>query len=120
MPWVRIDHCLTRERSLTLPYNEVVPKSKELEVRLQRTDQQLRLFQKVSRFMVRDMSLQDVLQGIVSLVVSGADPKEVVRRGRAAGVVVSARAGRLRVSPHFYNTPADIDRLFSVLTGTHS
>jgi uroporphyrinogen-III synthase len=46
-----------------------VPKSKELEVRLQRTEQQLRLFQKVSRFMVRDMSLQDVLQGIVSLVV---------------------------------------------------
>jgi uroporphyrinogen-III synthase len=46
-----------------------VPKSKELELRLQRTEQQLRLFQKVSRFMVRDMSLQDVLQGIVSLVV---------------------------------------------------
>jgi signal transduction protein with GAF and PtsI domain len=46
-----------------------VPKSKELEVRLQRTEQQLRIFQKVSRFMVRDMSLQDVLQGIVSLVV---------------------------------------------------
>ncbi len=53
----------------TRDYNEVVPKSKELEMRLQRTEQQLRLFQKVSRFMVRDMSLQDVLQGIVSLVV---------------------------------------------------
>ena len=47
----------------------VVPKAKELEMRLQRTEQQLRLFQKISRFMVRDMSLQDVLQGIVSLVV---------------------------------------------------
>jgi signal transduction protein with GAF and PtsI domain len=46
-----------------------VPKSKELEVRLQRIEQQLRLFQKISRFMVRDLSLQDVLQGIVSLVV---------------------------------------------------
>jgi len=50
-------------------YNEVVPKSKELELRFQRTEQQLRLFQKISRFMVRDMSLQDVLKGIVSLVV---------------------------------------------------
>jgi uroporphyrinogen-III synthase len=50
-------------------YNKVVPKAKELEMRLQRTEQQLRLFQKVSRFMVREMSLQDVLQGVVSLVV---------------------------------------------------
>jgi signal transduction protein with GAF and PtsI domain len=46
-----------------------VPKAKDLESRLQRIEQQLRLFQKVSRFMVRDMSLQEVLQGIVSLVV---------------------------------------------------
>lgn len=48
---------------------EAVPKAKDLEGRLQRMEQQLRLFQKVSRFMVRDMSLQEVLQGIVSLVV---------------------------------------------------
>jgi uroporphyrinogen-III synthase len=46
-----------------------VPKAKELELRLQRTEQQLRLFQKVSRFMVREMSLQEVLRGVVSLVV---------------------------------------------------
>jgi signal transduction protein with GAF and PtsI domain len=46
-----------------------VPKTKELEIRLQRIEQQLRLFQKISRLMVRDLSLQDVLQGIVSLVV---------------------------------------------------
>ena len=44
-------------------------KSKELDVRLQRTEQQLALFQKISRFMVRDLSLTEVLQGIVSLVV---------------------------------------------------
>src|SRR6202142_2101749 len=44
-------------------------KGKELELRLQRTEQQLSVFQKVSRFMVRDLSLSDVLQGIVSLVV---------------------------------------------------
>ena len=46
-----------------------MPKAKELELRLQRTEQQLRLFQKISRFMVREMSLQEVLQGIVSLIV---------------------------------------------------
>lgn len=32
-------------------------------------EQQLRLFQKISRFMVRDMGLPEVLRGIVSLVV---------------------------------------------------
>ena len=46
-----------------------MPKARELEVRLERTEQQLRLFQKISRFMVREMSLQEVLQGIVSLIV---------------------------------------------------
>jgi signal transduction protein with GAF and PtsI domain len=46
-----------------------MPKGKELEARLQRTEQQLALFQKISRFMVRQLSLAEVLQGIVSLVV---------------------------------------------------
>ncbi|MFB3828115.1 MAG: GAF domain-containing protein [Bryobacteraceae bacterium] len=46
-----------------------MPKFKELEQHLQRTEQQLRLFQRISRFMVREMSLQEVLQGIVALVV---------------------------------------------------
>lgn len=46
-----------------------MPKVKELQAALERTEQQLRLFQKISRFMVREMSLPEVLQGIVSLVV---------------------------------------------------
>jgi uroporphyrinogen-III synthase len=46
-----------------------VPKTKDLESRLQKTEEQLRLFQKISRLMVRDLSVQDVLKGIVSLVV---------------------------------------------------
>lgn len=44
-------------------------RSRDVELRLERTEQQLRLFQKISRFMVREMSLQEVLQGVVSLVV---------------------------------------------------
>src|SRR3954449_6589359 len=60
---------VSRGRVATLPYNRGVPKAKELETRLIRTEQQLRVFQKISRFMVRDLSLQDVLQGIVSLMV---------------------------------------------------
>lgn len=58
-----------RNDAQILHYNETVPKAKDMESRLLRIEQQLRLFQKVSRFMVREMSLQEVLQGIVSLVV---------------------------------------------------
>jgi len=47
----------------------MVAKLKDLEQRLARTEQQIRLFQKISRMMVRELSLQEVLQGIVSLVV---------------------------------------------------
>ena len=43
-------------------------KAKDLEVRLERVEQQLRLFQRVSRLMTRDLELDDVLQEIVSLV----------------------------------------------------
>jgi len=46
-----------------------VAKQRDLEERLERTEKQLRMFQKISRFMVREMPLQDVLQGIVDLVV---------------------------------------------------
>src|SRR6476646_10286364 len=54
----------------TRSYNVgAMAKSRDLESRLQRTEEQLSLFQKISRFMVRDMSLSEVLQGIVSLMV---------------------------------------------------
>ncbi|MGH9659325.1 MAG: GAF domain-containing protein [Bryobacteraceae bacterium] len=45
-----------------------MPKARELESRLERTEHQLRLFQQISRFMVKEMTLQEVLQGIVSLI----------------------------------------------------
>jgi len=47
----------------------VPAKARDLEQRLQRAEQQLALFQKISRFMVREVGLQEVLQGVVSLVV---------------------------------------------------
>jgi len=46
-----------------------VSRFKDLESQLESTDHQLRLLQKISRFMAREMSLSDALQGIVSLVV---------------------------------------------------
>jgi selenocysteine lyase/cysteine desulfurase len=48
--------------------------------------------------------------GIVSLIHPTRAPDEVVKRCKAAGVAVNARGGRVRVSPHAYNTEADIER----------
>lgn len=45
-----------------------VSKTRDLELRLERAEQQLRLFQRVSRLMTRDIELDDVLQEIVNLV----------------------------------------------------
>lgn len=53
--------------------------------------------------------------GIVSLIVPGCDPRALVRRCRDQGIVINQRAGRLRVSPHCYNSTAEIDRLVEVL-----
>ncbi len=43
-------------------------KIKDLEVKFARTEEQVRLFQKISRLMARDLSLQDVLRHIIGLI----------------------------------------------------
>jgi selenocysteine lyase/cysteine desulfurase len=55
--------------------------------------------------------------GIVSLVKPGVASDVLMRRCRAAGVVVNNRANRVRVSPHAYNTQAEIDRFLDVVRG---
>jgi cysteine desulfurase/selenocysteine lyase len=48
--------------------------------------------------------------GIVSLVKPGASHNALKKRCRDAGVVINVRSGRLRLSPHAYNSFEDIDR----------
>jgi selenocysteine lyase/cysteine desulfurase len=52
---------------------------------------------------------------IVSVVVPGANPQQIKKRCRDQGVVINHRAGRLRVSPHAYNTVGELDRLIDLL-----
>ncbi len=53
--------------------------------------------------------------GIVPFVWPEGDPQQLWRKLRQAGVVLSARGGRLRASPHGYNTPEDFQRLIDAL-----
>src|SRR5262245_3585432 len=57
----------------------------------------------------------DAWSGIVVLEKTGDDPKTVAARAKAAGVIVAVRAGRLRVSPHVYNTVEELDRMVDLL-----
>jgi len=53
--------------------------------------------------------------GIVSFTPGQGSPEVLATQLQAAGVVISARGPCIRVSPHFYNTEAEIDRLLEVL-----
>ncbi|HEY2739460.1 MAG TPA: aminotransferase class V-fold PLP-dependent enzyme [Thermoanaerobaculia bacterium] len=48
--------------------------------------------------------------GIVTAVHPTIPASDFVRRLAAADIVAAARAGRFRISPHFYNTEDEIDR----------
>jgi len=54
--------------------------------------------------------------GIVSLCSPGRDPDDLRNRCRDAGVIVNQRSGRLRISPHAYNSTEEIDRFLECVT----
>jgi selenocysteine lyase/cysteine desulfurase len=53
--------------------------------------------------------------GIVTAVHPHHAADDLVRRLAEQGIGVAARAGRFRVSPHFYNTEEEIDRMLAAL-----
>lgn len=52
---------------------------------------------------------------IVAAQFEGRDPSAIARGLQQRKVLVAARHGYLRVSPHFYNTESDLDRFAEVL-----
>ena len=49
------------------------------------------------------------------LMIRHDDPKHAVQRLADAGIIVDARPGHVRVSPHFYNTFDEIDHFVGIL-----
>jgi selenocysteine lyase/cysteine desulfurase len=52
---------------------------------------------------------------IVTAILPGRDAAELARALKERRILVSARHGRLRVSPHFYNDEADLEQLRKAL-----
>jgi selenocysteine lyase/cysteine desulfurase len=66
-------------------------------------------------FSVVSSRTPDETSGIVTATHPRLDPKELAKRLGGRDIVVAARAGRFRISPHFYNTEEEIDRCLGEL-----
>jgi cysteine desulfurase/selenocysteine lyase len=71
-----------------------------------------------TRMVLRELGaeVEDYASPIVAARFAGRDASQMALELRERRVIVAARHGRLRVSPHFYNNESDLDRLEEALT----
>jgi selenocysteine lyase/cysteine desulfurase len=67
------------------------------------------------RLIAMGAASEDTGSQVVAAKFSGVDPSRIAVELKARRVVVAARHGYLRVSPHFYNNEGDLERLESEL-----
>ena len=88
-----------------------------LEIGTERIERRVLALANTARSMLRglDAQVEDTGSQIVIAGFPGNDASLIARTLRKQKVVVAARHGRLRVSPHFYNDDEDLTRLESAL-----
>lgn len=88
-----------------------------LEIGTERIERRVLALANTARSMLRglDAQVEDTGSQIVIAGFPGNDASLIARTLREQKVVVAARHGRLRVSPHFYNDDEDLTRLESAL-----
>lgn len=75
----------------------------------------LRLLAGIDPSRYRLVSSEEVRSSLVMVEPHREPAGQLSERLGRAGVYVAHRRGRIRISPHLYNTPSDIDRLLDLL-----